>query len=81
MRSTVNDSDLLDNEAVQLETTNQKCLSRCHWEDIIGYAQGQKLVFYVCNDVDLTTNVFNNMQTHSACDSEFVETYEQFTAC
>ena len=40
MRSSVNDSDLLDDEAVQLSTTNQKRLSRCHWEDILGYSPG-----------------------------------------
>ena len=50
MRSTTNESDLTDDDAVNIETTNQKRLSRCHWEDIIKYSLGQKLALYFRND-------------------------------
>ena len=52
-RLSVNESDLLDNETVQIATTNQKRLSRCHWEDMLKYSPGQKLAIYFRNDSDL----------------------------
>ena len=50
LRSTAAESDLFDDDAVKLSTTNQKRLSRCHWEDMLGYLPGQKLAMYFQND-------------------------------
>jgi hypothetical protein len=45
LRSTAAESDLFDDDAVKLSTTNQKRLSRCHWEDMLGFLPGQKLAW------------------------------------
>ena len=45
-RSAASESDLVDDDAVLIQTTNQKRLSRCHWEDILKYSPGQKLAIY-----------------------------------
>ena len=60
-RSTIAESDLFDDDAVELSTTNQKRLSRCHWEDMLRYLPGQKLAIYFRNDPELLNDTFNKV--------------------
>ena len=61
LRSATSDSDLIDDEAERLETTNIKRVSRCHFEDLVGYVPGQKLAVYIAKDSHLITDVFSGV--------------------
>ena len=61
LRSATSDSNLIDDEAKRLETTNIKRVSRCHFEDLVGYVPGQKLAVYIAKDSHLITDVFSGV--------------------
>ena len=53
LRSTMAADSLIDDEAYNIETTNEKRLSRYHWEDVLRLREGEPVVVYFNKDQDL----------------------------